>query len=219
MTERNNDEGRRTPRPSRKRPEDSCPETQRTRKPRPEASETRPGTARPQQGGRSERARSDRTERSAAPERRRRPETLRPRPDQAARRRAEQEDAEHARAQRRRRRRLRRRVYRVLLAVLAVVFVLSAAMIARGALKGDGLKGSWALEEGTVYEFDGKGGGTLRLPTGSYAFSYTIEDNVVTLDFADESLNDASYSFLLGRDALTLDTNTGTVYWLKREGR
>ncbi len=108
-------------------------------------------------------------------------------------------------------------MYRVLLGVLAVVFVLSAAMLARGALKGDGLKGSWALEEGTVYEFDGKGGGTLRLPMGSHAFSYTIEDNVVTLDFADKSLNDASYSFLLGRDALTLDTNTGTVYRLERE--
>ena len=150
-----------------------------------------------------------------------RPETVRPRPDQAARRRAEQEDAERARAlhRRRKRRRLRRRVYRVLLAVLAVVLVLSAAMIARGALKGDGLKGSWALEEGTVYEFDGKGGGTLRLPMGSHAFSYTIEANLVTLDFADESLPDASYSFLLGKDALTLDTNTGTVYWLKREGR
>ena len=185
--------------------------------PRPEASEPRPGTARPQQGGRSERARSDRTERSATPERRRRPETVRPRPDQAARRRAEQEDAERARAQRRRRRRLRRRVYRVLLAVLAVVLVLSAAMIARGALKGDGLKGSWALEEGTVYEFDGKGGGTLRLPMGSHDFSYTTEQNLLTLDFAEDSAADSSYSFSVDGKSLTLDTNTGTVYRLERE--
>jgi len=147
------------------------------------------------------------------------PRPRRKRPDQAARRRAEQEDAERARAQRRRRRRLRRRMYRILLVVLVAVFVLSAAMVARGLLRHDALKGIWALDESTAYAFDGKGGGTLRLPMGSYAFSYTIEDNVVTLDFADESLNDASYSFLLGRDALTLDTNTGTVYWLKREGR
>ena len=32
MTERNNDEGRRTPRPKRKRPEDSRPESERRRK-------------------------------------------------------------------------------------------------------------------------------------------------------------------------------------------
>jgi hypothetical protein len=108
-------------------------------------------------------------------------------------------------------------VYRVLLAVLAVVFVLSAAMVARGLLRHDALKGTWTLDESTAYVFDGKGGGMLRLPMGSYAFSYTIEDNLVTLDFADESLSDASYSFLLGRNALTLDTNTGTVYWLERE--
>ena len=107
-------------------------------------------------------------------------------------------------------------MYRVLLGVLAVVFVLSAAMVARGLLRHDALKGTWTLDESTAYAFDGKGGGTLRLPMGSYAFSYTVEDNLVTLDFADESLSDASYSFLLGRDALTLDTNTGTVYWLER---
>jgi len=106
-----------------------------------------------------------------------------------------------------------------LLAVLAVVFVLSAAMVARELLRHDALKGTWTPDESTDYTFDGQGGGTLRLPMGSHAFSYTIEDNVVTLDFADEALTDASYSFLLGRNALTLDTNTGTVYWLEREGR
>jgi len=189
MTDRSNYTGRHAP-----RPQSALNETPRPRRKRPEE-----------------------PRRESARTRRPRPETAETRPGTA---RSERDgSAERARAQRRRRRRLRRRVYRVLLAVLAVVFVLSAAMIARGALKGDGLKGAWALEEGTLYEFDGKGGGTLRLPMGSYAFSYTIEDNLVTLDFADETLTDASYSFLLGRDTLTLDTNTGTVHWLEREGR
>ena len=183
MTERYNDEGRRTPRPKRKRPEESRPEPERTRKARPQ----------------EEQPRSTRSER--------------------ARPRAAQEDADRQRAlhRRRKRRRLRRRVYRVLLGVLAIVFVLSAAMVARGLLRHDALKGTWTLDESTAYVFDGKGGGMLRLPMGSHAFRYTVEDNLVTLDFADESLSDASYSFLLGRDALTLDTNTGTVYWLERE--
>ena len=184
MTERYNDEDRRTPRPKRRRPEESRPEPERTRN------------------------------------RRLREEQPRPTRTEAARRRAKPEDAARQRAlhRRRKRRRLRRRMYRVLLAVLAVVFVLSAAMVARELLKHDALKGTWTLDESTAYVFDGKGSGTLHLPMGSYAFSYTIEDNIVTLDFADEALTDASYSFLLGRNALTLDTNTGTVYWLEREG-
>jgi hypothetical protein len=94
----------------------------------------------------------------------------------------------------------------------AIIFtLLSAAMVARGLLRHDALKGTWTLDESTAYVFDGKGGGTLRLPMGSYAFRYTVENNLVTLDFADESLSDASYSFLLGRNALTLDTNTGVA--------
>ena len=163
---------------------------------------------------RPSRKRAEEPRREIARTRRPRPETAETRPGTA---RSERDgSAERARAQRRRRRRLRRRVYRVLLAVLAVVLVLSAAMIARGALKGDGLKGSWALEEGTVYEFDGKGGGTLRLPMGSHDFSYTTEQNLLTLDFAEDSATDSSYSFSVDGKSLTLDTNTGTVYRLTR---
>ena len=192
MTERYNYTGRHAP-----RPQSALNETPRPKRKRPEESRPEPGRTRNRRQ-REEQPRSTRTK--------------------AARRRAEPEDAARQRAlHRRRKRRLRRRVYRVLLGVLAAVFVLSAAMVARGLLRHDVLKGTWTLDESTAYIFDGKGSGTLRLPMGSYAFSYTIEDNIVTLDFADESLSDASYSFLLGRDALTLDTNTGTVYWLKRE--
>ena len=192
MNERDNHTGRYA-----SKPQSPLNETPRPKRKRPEESRPEPGRTRNRRQ-REEQPRSTRTK--------------------AARRRAEPEDAARQRAlhRRRKRRRLRRRVYRVLLGVLAAVFVLSAAMVARGLLRHDALKGTWTLDESTAYVFDGKGGGTLRLPMGSYAFSYTIEDNLVTLDFADESLSDASYSFLLGRDALTLDTNTGTVYWLER---
>ena len=193
MNERDNHTGRYA-----SKPQSPLNETPRPKRKRPEESRPEPGRtrkARPQE----EQPRSTRSER--------------------ARPRAAQEDADRQRAlhRRRKRRRLRRRIYRILLAVLAVVFVLSAAMIARGALKGDSLKGTWTLDESTVYVFDGKGGGTLRLPLGSYAFTYTVEDNVVTLDFADDALTDASYSFQRDGKTLTLDTNTGTVYWLERE--
>ncbi len=191
MNERDNHTGRYA-----SKPQSPLNETPRPKRKRPEESRPEPGRTRNRRQ-REEQPRSTRTK--------------------AARRRAEPEDAARQRAlHRRRKRRLRRRVYRVLLGVLAAVFVLSAAMVARGLLRHDALKGTWTLDESTAYVFDGKGGGTLRLPLGSYAFSYTIEDNVVTLDFADDALADASYSFRLGRKAMTLDTNTGTVYWLER---
>ena len=66
------------------------------------------------------------------------------------------------------------------------------------------------------YEFDGKGVGTLRLPTGSHDFSYSTEQNLLTLDFAEDSAADSSYSFSVDGKSLTLDTNTGTVYRLTR---
>lgn len=193
MNERDNHTGRYA-----SKPQSPLNETPRPKKKRPEKSRPEPERTRNRRP-REEQPRSTRTER--------------------ARTRAAQEDAERQRAlhRRRKRRRLRRRVYRVLLAVLAVVFVLSAAMVARGLLRHDALKGTWTLDESTAYVFDGKGSGTLHLPMESYAFSYTMEANIVTLDFADETLTDASYSVLLGRDTLTLDTNTGTVYWLERE--
>lgn len=120
-------------------------------------------------------------------------------------------------SRRRKRRRIRRRLYRALLIVLTILLVFSAAMVARSLFRGDRLKGAWMLDRNTVYEFDGKGDGTLRLPLGSYAFSYTVEYNVVTLDFEDAAITDASYSFLRDGKNLTLDTNTGTVYRLEKE--
>lgn len=58
-------------------------------------------------------------------------------------------------------------------------------MIAKG-LRRDELKGVWALDQTTVYEFDGNGKGTLCLPLNDYAFTYTIDNNTVFIDFADE---------------------------------
>lgn len=104
-----------------------------------------------------------------------------------------------------------------IVAVLVLVFLVAAGMTIRGLARGDGLKGVWRLDDATAYEFDGKGNGTLRLPLDSYAFSYTVEYNVVTLDFEDPAVTDASYSFLRDGKSLTLDTNTGTVYQLEKE--
>ena len=99
---------------------------------------------------------------------------------------------------------------------LAVIAVLGA-LLATFLLRRDELKGTWALDETTVYEFDGRGHGSLSLPLGSYEFSYSIGDNVLSIDFADSAAADATYSYSVDSAALTLDTNTGNVYRLVKQ--
>ena len=111
----------------------------------------------------------------------------------------------------------RRRQRHTLIVLLAVLVVLAAVMLAVTLLQRDGLKGTWALDDTTVYEFDGRGHGTLRLPLGSYEFSYTVEEDRLTIDFADDTATDAGYTFRKDGATLTLDTNTGTVYRLDKQ--
>ncbi len=54
------------------------------------------------------------------------------------------------------------------------------------------------------------------MPLGNYAFSYTVENNVVTLDYADPAVNDAAYSYLREGSSSTLGTNTGSMYRLEK---
>ena len=119
-------------------------------------------------------------------------------------------------AKKRRKRAKRRRVIRRLLVlVLLVLFIVAVVMIAKGLCR-DELKGVWALDQTTVYEFDGRGSGTLHLPLGDYAFSYAIEDKQLTIDFSDERAADAIYRFSIDSSVLTLDSDNGSVFRLER---
>ena len=108
----------------------------------------------------------------------------------------------------------RRRARQGLIVAFAVLLVFGLVMLVIS-LRHDDLKGAWVLDDTTVYEFDGRGHGTLRLPLGSYAFSYTTEGNFLTIDFDDETAVDAGYSYSRSGNVLTLDNNTGTVYRLQ----
>ena len=120
-------------------------------------------------------------------------------------------------AQKRRKRAKRKRIVCGLLVLaLLILFIVAAVMIAKG-LRRDELKGIWALDQTTVYEFDGKGGGTLHLPLGDYAFSYTAEENRLTTDFSDERATDAAYNYSVDGSVLTLDSDNGYVYRLVKQ--
>lgn len=112
-------------------------------------------------------------------------------------------------AQRRRKKARRRRIlHGALIAALVALFALAVVMLATG--HKDGLKGTWTLDSTTVYEFDGKGGGALRLPLNTYEFSYTAENGTLAIDFADHAASDAVYRYSVRGSTLTLDNGSMT---------
>ena len=62
----------------------------------------------------------------------------------------------------------------------------------------------------TIYSFNGKG--DLVLPLGTYEFRYVLEDDVLQIDFADESIEDQSYKYSLTQDILIIMDEDGTSY-------
>lgn len=120
-------------------------------------------------------------------------------------------------AQKRWKRVRRRRLMRSALVLgLIVLFGIAVVMIAKG-LRRDELKGVWALDQTTVYEFDGNGKGTLRLPLNDYVFTYALDKNIVSIDFTDEHATDAIYSYSVDDSTLILDNNTGSVFHLEKQ--
>ena len=116
---------------------------------------------------------------------------------------------------RRKRAKRRRTTRRLLVLALLALFIVAAVMVAKG-LRRDELKGVWALDQTTVYEFDGRGSGRLRLPLGDYTFSYAIDVKQITIDFSDEQATDAIYRYSVDRSVLTLDSDNGSVFRLER---
>ena len=92
---------------------------------------------------------------------------------------------------------------RWILSAAVIVFILAAVLIAGSAA--DPLCGKWDLDGTTVYVFDGRGGGALELPGAKYEFRYKIDENTVSIDFADDKVRDISYEFAVDSDKLTIE--------------
>ena len=91
------------------------------------------------------------------------------------------------------------------------VIVLIVILLCKGCTGGDVLKGTWDLDGTTVYQFDGKGEGAMILPSNTYTFKYTIneEEKTVSIDFDDEKATDYTYSYTVDKDSLTLYGSVG----------
>ena len=118
----------------------------------------------------------------------------------------------------------RKRQRAVIVSLLALLFVvLIIVLICKGCSgRTDALAGKWDFDGTTAYEFDGKGVGTMVLPSVSYDFKYEINGNELYIDFINESVHDSTYSFTVQNNTLTLvggnDTAIpGKVYELKKQ--
>ena len=92
----------------------------------------------------------------------------------------------------------------VIAVILVVVLSLTAVFVVKSCNKADELKGTWDLDGVTVYQFDGKGNGSLNLPSNHYEFTYEINENKVSIDFDSNEANDTTYSFTVEKDKLVL---------------
>lgn len=82
------------------------------------------------------------------------------------------------------------------------------------------LKGTFIYSENVKYEFNGKGKGAMYDRNSKYDYTYTIENENIMMDFKNEALRDATYTYKLEDDTLTLiggEGTTGGKYILKKE--
>lgn len=118
-----------------------------------------------------------------------------------------------ARARKKAKRRRRGKVSRwSVIAVALAVLVLSIIMVIRSCgQRGDALMGTWDLDGTTVYQFNGNGEGAMILPSKSYAFRYSINEDAhtVSIDFEDERATDYTYDYQVSKDALILSGSVG----------
>lgn len=111
----------------------------------------------------------------------------------------------------------KRRMHRIavfgtlLLAVLVVIIFL----ICRGCENKGNLSvltGSWRYDEYTVYEFDGEGNGCMCLDGNThYEFTYSIDGDLLKLDFSPDYVTDCEYTFKVDNENLTLTGGKGTA--------
>lgn len=100
-----------------------------------------------------------------------------------------------------------RKIIIVISSILIITFI--TINISHG--KADAVKGMWFYDAVTVYSFNGRGNGELILPTAQYAFTYTLEDDTLHIDFENENVRDAVYTYAIEDESLILTGTGGAV--------
>lgn len=91
----------------------------------------------------------------------------------------------------------KRKIRRIISVSLLVIIILALILVIVKSCsrRVDKLYGTWSLDGVTVYQFDGKGNGSLKLPEKSYPFTYKIKKDNLIIKFDSESAQDVTYTF------------------------
>ncbi len=100
--------------------------------------------------------------------------------------------------------------------VLGLVVMIALTAFLFSLRRIDPLCGLWRLDSGTVYEFNGRGVGTLHASSRDYAFRYKLKDQLLSLDFKAEDARDTSYRVDVDGLTLIMKNNAGKAYRLSK---
>lgn len=100
-----------------------------------------------------------------------------------------------------------------------VVFIKSPTQGENNKNVDERLISSWTTDGITVYEFDKKGEGKLKLPSSEYKFTYTVNNNKLYIDFESDKATDSNYEYSFENDKLILKgiySTAGTYTFTKK---
>lgn len=82
------------------------------------------------------------------------------------------------------------------------------------------IKGTFKYNEKVKYEFGENGKGAMYDGDTKYEYDYTIQNNAIMIDFKNENVYDATYTYIFKDNTLTLVGGKGTMggkYILEKE--
>lgn len=88
-------------------------------------------------------------------------------------------------------------------------------LAADGGVNASELYGTWKLDQGTTYVFDGQGKGIMLTGVDNYSFAYSAENGKLGIDMDTVAGNDYEYDYSVSGDTLTM-TRDGKTFTLTR---
>ena len=79
------------------------------------------------------------------------------------------------------------------------------------------IKGFWSYDDVSCYEFGDGGRGALVLPDDRFDFTYTLDEDKVSIDFDSKNARDITYTYKVSGSTLTLTESGGKSYELHKK--
>lgn len=108
----------------------------------------------------------------------------------------------------------------IALAIIVLITIIAINVFNKSIDSENELNGIFIYNENVKYEFNGKNKGAMYDGGNKYEYTYKINEDKITMDFKDEEIYDATYTFKLENNTLILiggEGTTGGEYILKKE--